>query len=411
MSITSNELLKKVLTMVLAGGEGQRLYPLTKDRAKPAVPFGGIYRIIDFTLSNCLNSGFHKIVILTQYKSLSLDRHINRGWWNLFNYQLDDYIEIIPPQMRVSEMWYRGTADAIYHNIYTLEMEHPEKVLILGGDHVYKMDYRKMLRYHVEKRADLTVGAVEVSVEEAHRFGVLQVDETNCILGFQEKPQTPQPMPSDPTRVLASMGIYLFNTEVLVKRVMEDAKRDTSHDFGKDIIPAMVGRDKVFAYPFEDENKKPTKYWRDIGTLDTYWEANMDLVEVDPLFNLYDKDWPIRTFQEQFPPAKTVLSNGELRGMALDSLVSPGCIISGARVRHSVLSPDVRVEIGSEIIDSVVMEGVRIGKNVRIKGAIIDKGVVIPDNTLIGYNLDEDRKHFTVTNRGIVVVPKEMPLV
>lgn len=397
--------------MVLAGGEGQRLYPLTKDRAKPAVPFGGIYRIIDFTLSNCLNSGFHKIVILTQYKSLSLDRHIQLGWWNLFNYHLDEYIDIIPPQMRVSDQWYRGTADAIYQNIYTLEREHPEKVLILGGDHVYKMDYRKMLSYHIEKQADLTVGAVEVPIEESHRFGVLQVDETNQILGFQEKPSSPEPMPSDPTKILASMGIYLFDTEILVRRIIEDAKKDTTHDFGKDVIPAMVGKDKVYAYSFEDENQKPIKYWRDIGTLDAYWEANMDLVAVDPLFNLYDKHWPIRTFQEQFPPAKTVLSNGEFRGVALDSLVSPGCILSGARVIHSVLSPDVRIEFGSEVIDSVVMDGVRIGKDVKIKRAIIDKGVVVPDGTLIGYNLEEDRRHFTVTEKGIVVVPKEMPLI
>lgn len=397
--------------MILAGGEGQRLYPLTKDRAKPAVPFGGIYRIIDFSLSNCLNSGLHKVVILTQYKSLSLDRHIRMGWWNLFNCQLDEYVEIIPPQMRVSDQWYRGTADAIYHNIYTLEREHPEKVLILGGDHIYKMDYRKMLHYHMEKQADLTVGAVEVPLEEAHRFGVLQVDEQYRILGFQEKPKTSRPMPSDPNKVLASMGIYLFNTEVLVRRVVEDAKKPTSHDFGKDVIPAMVGRDKVFAYPFEDENKKPIKYWRDIGTLEAYWEANMDLLAVDPLFNLYDKDWPIRTFQEQFPPVKTVLSNGEMRGVALDSLVSPGCIISGAMVVHSVLSPDVRIEIGSEIIDSVVLEGVRIGKNASIKRAIIDKGVAVPDNTHIGHNPEEDHRHFTVTDNGIVVVPKEMPFI
>ena len=411
MVATNNELLKKILVMILAGGEGQRLYPLTKDRAKPAVPFGGIYRIIDFSLSNCLNSGLHKIVVLTQYKSLSLDRHVRMGWWNLFNCQLDEYVEIIPPQMRVSDQWYRGTADAIYQNIYTLEREHPGKVLILGGDHIYKMDYRKMLSYHMEKQADLTVGAVEVPVEEAHRFGVLQVDEQYRILGFQEKPKTPRPLPSDPNKVLASMGIYLFNTEVLVRRVVEDAKRHTSHDFGKDVIPAMVGRDKVFAYPFEDENKKPIKYWRDIGTLDAYWESNMDLLAVDPLFNLYDRDWPVRTFQEQFPPVKTVLSNGEMKGMALNSLVSPGCIISGASVIHSVLSPDVRIEIGSEVIDSVVMEGVRIGKNVRIKRAIIDKGVLVPDNTPIGYNPEEDRKHFTITDKGIVVVPKEMPFI
>ncbi len=411
MSIASNELLRGVLTMVLAGGVGERLYPLTKDRAKPAVPFGGIYRIIDFALSNCLNSGFHKVVVLTQYKSLSLDRHIHLGWWALFNPQLDDYIEIIPPQMRMSELWYKGTADAIYQNIYSLEKERPERVLILAGDHVYKMDYRKMLRYHLENKAELTVGAVEVPVEEAYRFGVLQVDEQNQITGFQEKPKSPKPLPSDPTKVLASMGIYLFNTEVLVKRVIEDAKKPSAHDFGKDVIPSMVGRDKILAYPFEDENKKPTKYWRDIGTLDAYWEANMDLVEIDPIFNLYDRNWPIRTYLEQYPPAKTVLADGQVRCTLLDSLLSPGCIITGASVIHSVISPDVRIEAGSEIMDSVIMEGVRIGRNVKIKRAIIDKGVIIPDGILIGHNLEKDNKNFAVTEKGIVVVPKEMPII
>lgn len=396
--------------MILAGGEGQRLYPLTKDRAKPAVPFGGIYRIIDFTLSNCLNSGLHRILILTQYKSLSLERHIRLGW-NIFSSALGDYVEIVAPQMRMTDRWYQGTADAVYQNIYTLEKEHPRMVLILAGDHIYKMDYRKMIDFHLQKKADLTIPCVDVPIEEAHRYGVIQLGEEDRIVGFQEKPSQPVPSSTDPTRALASMGIYLFNTEKLVQRVVEDAKKDTRHDFGTDIIPHMLQRDRVCAYSFEDENKKPIKYWRDIGTLDAYWEANMDLVAIDPLFNLYDEAWPVRTFQEQFPPAKTVFAeNGGKMGLVIDSLVSAGCIVSGARVEHSVLSPDVRIESFSEVVDSVIMEGVRIGRHAKIRRAIIDKGVHVPDGMTIGYNQEEDRKHFTVTEKGIVVVPKGMPL-
>lgn len=410
MPIYTPNFLKKVLVMILAGGGGQRLYPLTKDRAKPAVPFGGIYRIIDFTLSNCLNSSLHRIVLLTQYKSISLDRHIRMGW-NIFRSELGDYLDIIPPQMRITDTWYRGTADAIYQNIYTLEREHPEKVLILAGDHIYKMDYRKMIDFHISNNADLTIPCIEVPIEDAHRFGIMEVDKENRLVRFLEKPAHAKPIPTDPTKVLASMGIYLFNTEVLVRRVVEDTKTNSHHDFGRDIIPAMIGRDRVYAYSFEDENKKPQKYWRDIGTLDAYWEANMDLVAIDPLFNLYDQDWPIRTCQEQFPPAKTVfVENGGLMGTVLNSLISPGCIISGARVEHSILSPDVRIETFSYVLDSIIMEGVRIGKHVRIRKAIIDKGVTVPDGMTIGYNLEEDKKHFTITEKGVVVVPKEMPL-
>jgi glucose-1-phosphate adenylyltransferase len=403
---------KKILTIILAGGQGERLYPLTKDRAKPAVPFGGIYRIIDFALSNCLNSGLRKIVVLTQYKSFSLDRHLRLGW-NIFNNELDEYIEQIPPQQRISDQWYLGTADAVYQNIYTLEKEHPEMVLVLAGDHVYKMDYRKMFIFHKEKKADITIPCLEVSLEEGKRFGIIEIDEENRIKAFCEKPSKPKPLPNNPLATLISMGIYLFNTPTLVKAVINDAKQNTAHDFGKNVIPEIINSKRVYAYPFVDENENKVSYWRDIGTLDAYWESNMDLVQTLPIFNLYDKEWPIRTHQEQYPPAKTVLHEdfpGGRKGMVLNSIVSGGCIISGARVERCVLSPDVRVDSHSEIYDSIIMESVRIGKNVKIQRAIIDKSVNIPDNMSIGYDLKKDSKYFTVTEKGIVVVRKEMSL-
>lgn len=405
-------LFKKVLVMVLAGGQGERLYPLTKDRAKPAVPFGGIYRIIDFTLSNCINSGLRKICVLTQYKSYSLERHLRIGW-NIFNNELDEFIENIPPQKRISDMWYQGTADAVYQNIYVLERERPEKVLILAGDHIYKMDYRELIEFHIAKKADLTIPCIEVPIHEAKRFGVMSIDNEQKIIDFNEKPSSPKPMPSNPEMALVSMGIYLFNTDVLVKRTIGDAKNSTEHDFGKNIIPSMINNDRVFAFAFNDKNNKAVKYWRDIGTLDAYWEANMDLVQVEPIFNLYDKYWPIRTYHEQLPPAKTVFSEsfpGGRCGMVLSSLVSNGCIISGARIERSVLSPDVRIECHSEVLDSILMKGVRIGKNVKIRKAIVDKSVIIPDGMQIGYNLGDDAKQFTVSEKGIIVAHKEMPL-
>ncbi|MDR4498920.1 MAG: glucose-1-phosphate adenylyltransferase [Candidatus Scalindua sp.] len=403
---------KRILTMILAGGQGERLYPLTMDRAKPAVPFGGIYRIIDFALSNCLNSGLRKIVILTQYKSFSLDRHLRLGW-SIFNDELGEYIERVPPQQRISDQWYLGTADAVYQNIYTLEKEQPEMVLILGGDHVYKMDYQNMVRSHLQNEADITIPCVEIPLAEGSRFGVVEVNTDNRIMGFQEKPANPIPMPTNPESALISMGIYLFNTTTLVKAIINDAKQSTAHDFGKNIIPDMIQTKKVYAYPFVDENKKGVKYWRDIGTLDAYWEANMDLVQVSPIFNLYDAEWPIRTYLEQFPPAKTVFHEdfpGGRTGTILDSIVSGGCIISGAKVERSVLSPDVRVDSHSEIYDSIIMESVRIGKNVEIRKAIIDKSVTIPDNMKIGVDREKDSKNFTVTKNGVVVVRKKMAL-
>ena len=405
-------MFKKVLVMILAGGQGERLYPLTKDRAKPAVPFGGIYRIIDFTLSNSVNSGLRKICVLTQYKSYSLDRHLRIGW-NIFNNELEEFIENIPPQKRISDMWYQGTADAVYQNIYVLESEHPEKVLILAGDHIYKMDYRELIEFHETNNADLTVPCIEVPIKEASRFGVMSIDNEQQIVEFNEKPASPKPIQSNPEMALVSMGIYLFNTQVLVKRVIEDTKRDTIHDFGKNIIPSMINKDRVFAFIFRDKNNKAVKYWRDIGTIDAYWEANMDLVQVDPIFNLYDNNWPIRTYHEQLSPAKTVFTElfpGGRCGTVLDSLVSNGCIISGARVERSILSPNVRIDNYSEVFDSILMADVRIGKNVKIRKAIIDKSVIVPDGKHIGYNLEADAKQFVISEKGVVVAHKEMPL-
>jgi glucose-1-phosphate adenylyltransferase len=413
MPLNNTQAHDKILTIILAGGQGERLYPLTKDRAKPAVPFGGIYRIIDFTLSNCLNSGLRKIVVLTQYKSFSLDKHLRLGW-NIFNNELNEYVEQIPPQQRISDQWYQGTADAVYQNIYTLEKEQPEMVLILSGDHIYKMDYRNMALFHLENKADLTIACMEVPLSEGKRFGVIKTDEGNRIVGFHEKPSEPIPSPNNPEVALASMGIYLFNTTTLVKAIIDDAKQDTNHDFGKNIIPEMIHSKRVYAYPFTDGTNNNLNYWRDIGTLDAYWEANMDLVQESPEFNLYDKDWPIRTHQEQNPPAKTIFKKTlpeERTDMILNSIVSGGCIISGAKVEGCILSPDVRVDTNSEIYDSVIMESVRIGENVKIRNAIIDKSVNIPDYMSIGYNREDDSKHFTVTDSGITVVRKEMHLI
>ena len=392
----------------MAGGKGERLYPLTRDRAKPAVPFGGVYRIIDFTLSNCINSGIRKIHVLTQYKSISLTRHIRMGW-NIFDAELGEFIEILPAQQRVDEHWYLGTADSIYQNIYTIEMEDPDYVLILAGDHIYKMNYSEMFEFHKEKDADLTISVVEMVKEKAFQLGVVEIDEENRVIGFEEKPEVPRTIPGDPEHVLVSMGIYTFNKDILERELIANSKKDSSHDFGRDIVPSMIGRYKIFAYNFKDENKKQAKYWRDIGNIDAYWEANMDLIQISPEFNLYDKDWPIRTYQGQSPPVKTVFAGGEdpaRMGVALDSLVSNGCIISGGKVLRSILSPNVRVNSFAEVVDSIIMEGVEIGRYARIRRAIIDKDVKIPQGMEIGYNLEEDKKRFTVTPSGIVAVAK-----
>jgi glucose-1-phosphate adenylyltransferase len=402
-------MMDDLMTMVLAGGKGERLYPLTQHRAKPAVPFGGKYRIIDFTLSNCLNSGLRKIAVLIQYKSYSLDRHIRQGW-NLFNGELGEYIASIPAQQRTGEEWYRGTADAVYQNLFLLENDPSEYLLVLAGDHIYKMDYAEMFDYLVAMQADAVVGALETPLGDATRFGVIGVDHTSRILRWDEKPRDPMPLPTDPSLAFVSMGIYLFRTETLRARLLEDAEDETSaHDFGRSIIPRMIEHERVYAFKFHDANRKMVQYWRDIGTLDAYWEANMDLVAVDPLFNLYDQRWPIRTYQGQFPPAKFVFAQdqqGGRMGVALDSIVCGGCIVSGGRVQNSVLSPNVLVKDYADVHEAVLMENVVIGEHARIRRAIIDKDVVIPPKTEIGYDAEADKRRFTVTEAGIVAISK-----
>lgn len=403
-------MMRKVLTFIMAGGKGERLLPLTKDRTKPAVPFGGIYRIIDFTLSNCINSGLRRIYILTQYKSSSLQRHIRLGW-NFLPSELAQFIELLPAQQRVGDSWYLGTADAIYQNLYTLEMDKPDEVLILAGDHIYKMNYYNMIDFHRDNDADLTVGVVEVGKEKSTHFGVVEVDKSNRVSGFQEKPKSPKTIPGSPDKIYASMGIYVFKHPVIEEELHEDAKKiGSSHDFGKDIIPQMLKKGlKVVAYNFSGEDKKEGKYWRDIGTIDAYYEANMDLIQASPTFNMYDKDWPIRTFQEQFAPAKTVHSGEEVAGrigLILDSIVAGGCVVSGGKVQRSILSPNVRVNSFSEVYDSILMEGVNVSRYAKIKRAIIDKDVNIPQGVVIGYDLAEDKKKFFVSESGIVVVAK-----
>ncbi len=397
------------LTIILAGGQGERLYPLTRDRSKPAVPFGGIYRIIDFTLSNCLNSDLRRILVLTQYKSHSLDRHLRHAW-HIFNPDLGEYLDTLPPQQRVGDRWYQGTADAIYQNLFFLEDERPARVVILSGDHIYKMDYSEMLEAHLERGADLTVAVVEMEVEKAaNQLGVLQVDTEDRIVGFQEKPASPQPVPGRPDICLVNMGVYIFETEPLVRNVVEDSRKSTQHDFGRNIIPSMLPNYRVFAFPFVDRNRKEQKYWRDIGTLDSYYEAGMDLVQVTPLFNLYDKEWPIRAYPTFDPPAKMVFAGDgdEQRiGIALDSLVSNGVVVSGGRVERSILSPGVRINSYARVEDSIILDGVEIGRHCRIKRAIIDKHVKVGPNTVIGHDPEADARRFTLSAGGIVVIPK-----
>jgi glucose-1-phosphate adenylyltransferase len=408
-NLTLRDELDSVATFVMAGGKGERLFPLTKDRAKPAVGFGGIYRIIDFTLSNCVNSGIRKIYVLTQYKSYSLARHIKLGW-NMLPAELREYVEVVPAQQRYGEFWYRGTADAIYQNIYTIERENCERVLILAGDHIYKMDYLRMLQFHIENDSDVTLGVIEMPISESEHYGILEVDSEHRILEFEEKPQRGTPIPGKPDRVFASMGIYLFNRDTLFKELIEAQKSENRHDFGKDIIPAMINRKRLFAYPFEDKNPGGHSYWRDIGTLDAFFEANMDLIQVEPRFNLYDESWPIRTRQPQYPPAKTVLFEeygyGARRGEVFESLISSGCIVSGGYVRRSILSPRVRVHSYARVENSVLMDYVEVGRYAKIRNAIVDKYAQIVDGTEVGYDLEKDRARFKVTRNGIVVIPK-----
>ncbi|MEJ2009013.1 MAG: glucose-1-phosphate adenylyltransferase [Acidobacteriota bacterium] len=401
-------MVRNTIVCLLAGGAGERLYPLTRDRAKPAVTFGGIYRIIDITLSNCLNSDLRRIFVLTQYKALSLNRHIREGWSMLAG-DLGEFVQVLPPMMRVGDYWYRGTADAIFQNLYSIGSEPCKYVLILSGDHVYKMNYQLMLQRHIDAGAEATVGVIEVDISEASRFGVVELDSQHRIVGWQEKPPNPKPSPHNPDKVYASMGIYCFNRDVLINSTMADAEDpDSNHDFGKDIIPKLLKEGNVYAYDFVDENKKEAQYWRDIGTLDAYYEANMDLVSISPVFNLYDSSWPIRTYQRQYPPAKFVFAQeGRRMGIAVDSMVSSGSIISGGRVTRSIVSPNVRVNSYTDIEGSILFSHVDIGRYSRIRRAIIDRHINIPEHSEIGYNLEEDRKKYHVTDSGIVVVVPE----
>lgn len=404
--------MKDVLAVILAGGKGSRLEPLTRDRAKPAVPFGGAYRIIDFTLSNCLNSGVRKNLVLTQYKAMSLDRHINLGWQSYLCRELGEFIDVVPPQQRIDEHWYQGTADAVYQNIYTIEKERPKYVVILAGDHIYKMNYATLVERHIEANADLTVGTLPVAVETAaNQFGVAEIDADHRVVGFEEKPQQPKSMPNDPQRALASMGIYVFTARFLFEQLCLDATRHGSHhDFGHDLIPSVIHTHRVFAYPFTDENRKQEAYWRDVGTLDAYYDANMDLISVDPQLNMYDADWPIRTYQLNLPPPKFVFAEqGAVarRGQALDTIICQGCIVSGGQIERSIVGPNTRINSYAQVADSILFDNVEVGRYAKIRRAIIDKDVHIPSGIEIGYDQELDRSRgFLVTDRGVTVIAK-----
>ena len=401
------------LVMILAGGEGKRLYPLTKDRAKPAVPFGGRYRIIDFVLNNFINSGFYKIKVLTQYKSDSLNKHITRGW--ALSPFLNQYVDLCPAQMRTGSDWYRGTADAIYQNIFHITDEDPDYVCIFGGDHIYKMDVSQMLDYHKQKGADLTISAIPIPIEEAHEFGIIEVDENWKLVNFVEKPQeAPKSIPGNPNMCLASMGHYIFDKNILLDALERDAKIEASnHDFGKNVIPMLLNEGKkIYIYNFAENtftgmSPRERGYWMDVGSIDAYWKANMDLLDYDPELNLYSQDWPLRTFNYNYPPAKFIWEEGERVGMATNSMVSEGCIVSGAGLSRCILSPKVKVNSFSQISDSILMENVQVGRYSKINRAIIDKNVIIPPNTKIGFNREDDEKRgFHVSDGGVTVVPK-----
>ena len=401
--------MRDTLGVLLAGGAGERLFPLTRDRAKPAVPFAGMYRIIDITLSNCINSELRRVYILTQYKALSLNRHIREGWGSVVASELGEFIEILPPMQRVSKSWYQGTADAVFQNIYSIGAEEPKRVIILSGDHIYKMNYELMLQQHLDAGADVTIATLPVKPEEVSAFGVVQVARGGEVTGFVEKPkETDIRSPFNPDMVDVSMGIYLFNTDVLLPELMRDAEDpDSKHDFGHDILPKLLGRYRMCAYNFVDENKQQALYWRDVGTLDAYYEANMDVASFVPTFNLYDKSWPMRTRPYQYPPAKFVFGEPGRTGTAINSIVSGGCIVSGSVVRNSVLSHDVRVNSYADVDSSVIFSHVNIGRHSRIRHAIIDRNVNIPDGTVIGYDPAEDRKNYFVSPSGLTVVTRD----
>jgi len=404
--------MKDTLGVLLAGGAGERLYPLTRDRAKPAVTFGGNYRIIDITLSNCINSDLRKVYILTQYKALSLNRHIREGWGSAVASELGEFIEVLPPMKRVSDSWYLGTADAVYQNIYSIGSEQSKYVLILSGDHIYKMNYQLMLDHHISAGADVTLATILIDPSETDRFGVVDIDKSGRITGFLEKPKaTKLRSPYNPEMVSGSMGVYIFNTDVLLPVLLKDAEdTSSSHDFGKDILPKILDQYKLYSYNFIDENMKEAQYWRDVGTIEAYYEANMDLVSVSPVFNLYDRHWPIRTQQRQYPPAKFVFGEPGRTGMAIDSIVCPGCIISGGAVRNCVISPDVRVNSYTEVDQSIIFSHVNIGRHCRIRNTIIDRDVQIPEGSVIGFDPVQDAKNYIVTETGITIVTRDYSL-
>ena len=403
-----SRLTRDTLALILAGGRGSRLMNLTEWRAKPAVPFGGKFRIIDFPLSNCINSGIRRIGVLTQYKAHSLIQHVQKGWGFLRG-EFGEFVELLPAQQRVEAFWYLGTANAIYQNLDIIRNHNPSYVLILAGDHIYKMDYGPMVAWHLEHNADMTVGCIEVPLERASAFGVMEVGKDNRVTGFVEKPSDPKPIAGRSDAALVSMGIYVFNTDFLYEQLIRDAdNRNSSHDFAKDIIPPAIGRYRVAAYPFRDVQNGRQAYWRDVGTVDAFWQANMELIGLTPELNLYDEEWPIWTYQEQLPPAKFVFDFDDRRGMAVDSMVSGGCIISGATVRHSLLFSNVHVETGAVIQDSVVLPDVEVGEGCRLRRVVVDRGCVIKPGTVIGEDAAQDQSHFYVTPGGITLVTPEM---
>ena len=406
-----NSLCHGTLTIVLAGGQGERLDSLTRERAKPAVPFGGSYRLIDFTLSNCINSGIRRIYILTQYMSTTLERHVHEAW-NIVSGELNEFIQTVPPQRKMADRWYEGTADAIFHNINILQKETPQRVLILSGDHVYKMDYRKMLEFHLSREAHLTVGAVPVVMEQASRFAVLEIDREGRITSFEEKPANPKPLPNDRSKCLVSMGVYVFQTDTLVRALIEDAKKNTEHDFGRSIIPQVLeAGGRTYCYDFSTCTGKENNYWRDIGTIDSYWEASMDLLRVNPKFTLDDENWPIRSYQEQAAPAK-IMCCGKFnqRTQVFNSLICGGCEVNATQVERSILSWRTHIGSGTQISESITMRDVQLGRNAKIRRAIIDEGVSIPEGYRIGYDPREDASRFVISPGGIVVVPAGMHL-
>ena len=402
-------MLGSTLAIILAGGTGSRLHPLTADRAKPAVPFGGKYRIIDFTLANCLHSDIRRILVLTQYKSQSLQKHLRDGW-SIFNPELGEYITPVPPQMRVDGEWYSGTANAIYQNMYMIERSAADWVLILSGDHIYRMDYAEMIKSHVERKADVTIACMDVSLQEASAFGVMEVDSDSHIVSFEEKPEQPRPLPDDSARALASMGIYVFSRQLLLDELQRDHdNQDSSHDFGHDILPAMISSGKAYAHRFGGESGRvsPDRYWRDVGTLDAYYEANMSLLNPVPPLDLYQEDWTIRTYQGQTPPARTVPGESGNEGVFVNSIVSGGSVIAGGGVNHSILFSGVRVGDEAIVEDAILFNDVVVGDNAQVKNCIVDKGVVIPAGESIGVDPKRDSERFQLSEKGIVVIPKD----